>query len=66
MGMSFLPPGQSGDRMRLEGIRAREHETEIKANEYAHLHPETDYPQDKRPGVLRRLLGSLSAKRRAE
>jgi hypothetical protein len=52
--------------MRVEGIRAREHEAEIKASEYAHLHPETDYPAAKRPGLLRRLLSSLSGKRRAE
>jgi hypothetical protein len=52
--------------MRLEGIRARERETEIKANEYAHLHPETDYPKENRPGLLRRLLRSLSGKRSAE
>ena len=45
---------------------AREVEAELKAAEYAHLHPETDYPRAHRPGVLHRLVDMLRGKHSPE
>lgn len=50
-------------REAAEGIQL---EAEHKAAEYAHLHPETDYPRDHRPGVLHRLVDMLRGKHSPE
>ncbi|HWE59186.1 MAG TPA: hypothetical protein VG228_05780 [Solirubrobacteraceae bacterium] len=56
--MSFIPPVQP--TLANEVAREREHELEHKAAEYAHLHPETDYPIETHPRrLLRRLASAL-------
>lgn len=56
--MSFIPPAQP--TLAAEMAREREHELEHKADEYAHLHPETDYPVEAHPRrLLRRLASAL-------
>ena len=58
--MSFTP--SRGEIVR-EAFGAHEVEAELKAREYAHLHPETDYPIEKRPHrLLHRLRAVLGRK----
>jgi hypothetical protein len=62
--MSFMPGPQRP--LEEELLRSRENELEIKADQYAHLHPETDYPVQKRPHRLVRRLAAVLKRRRAE
>lgn len=57
--MSFIPPNSAAER---EAIKGREIEMEVRAAEYAHLHPEADAPAEHRPGVLGRLIEMLRGK----
>jgi hypothetical protein len=60
VGVSFIPPQNKLER---ESIRGREVESQLKAAQYAHLHPETDYPTRKQQHrLLQRLRGMLSRK----
>jgi hypothetical protein len=62
--MSFSPDPRSDIAEEL--IRAHESELEFKADQYSHLHPETDYPVPKRSHQLVHRLVALLKRRRAE
>lgn len=57
--MSFIPPQSPSER---EAIHERENEMEVRASEYARLHPEAEYPAEHRPGVLGRLVEMMRGK----